>query len=134
MGSRIISKCLILSHYISQLDLRLKFIYLLKFIEIYFIKKVQKSKYTNSHLPLIACIPYFPSHIWFYLALHFIFSYIFLYFLLYCLIFFFLFQEVFAHSDSNANLKEQMWRHHSEYGAPKFYDKYIPQFIADRIW
>ncbi|VDN50072.1 unnamed protein product [Dracunculus medinensis] len=42
--------------------------------------------------------------------------------------------EVFAHSDSNANLKEQMWRHHSEYGAPKFYDKYIPQFIADRIW
>ncbi|KJH52993.1 GRIM-19 protein [Dictyocaulus viviparus] len=29
---------------------------------------------------------------------------------------------------------ENYWRHHSEYSAPKFYDKWIPKSIARYIW
>ncbi|KAE9418713.1 hypothetical protein Angca_008850, partial [Angiostrongylus cantonensis] len=42
--------------------------------------------------------------------------------------------EVFAHSDKYLMNKERYWSHHSDYAAPKFYDKWIPRFIAKYIW
>lgn len=42
--------------------------------------------------------------------------------------------EVFAHSDKYLMKKERYWSHHSDYAAPKFYDKWIPRFIAKYIW
>ncbi|VDM42363.1 unnamed protein product [Toxocara canis] len=42
--------------------------------------------------------------------------------------------EVFAHSEHHTLMKEHMWRHHSEYAAPKFYDRWIPKFIDKYNW
>ncbi|VDM76897.1 unnamed protein product [Strongylus vulgaris] len=42
--------------------------------------------------------------------------------------------EVFAHSKRDVFYKEHLWRHHSEYAAPKFYDKWIPDFIMKYCW
>uniref|UniRef100_A0A7I5E5Z7 NADH dehydrogenase [ubiquinone] 1 alpha subcomplex subunit 13 n=1 Tax=Haemonchus contortus TaxID=6289 RepID=A0A7I5E5Z7_HAECO len=42
--------------------------------------------------------------------------------------------EIFAHSEHGQWAKEHTWRHHSDYSAPKFYDKWIPASIAKYIW
>uniref|UniRef100_A0A914BWW7 NADH dehydrogenase [ubiquinone] 1 alpha subcomplex subunit 13 n=1 Tax=Acrobeloides nanus TaxID=290746 RepID=A0A914BWW7_9BILA len=42
--------------------------------------------------------------------------------------------EVYAHSPSKIRKDEYMWQHHSEYAAPKFYDKWIPEIIRPYIW
>ncbi|KAE9555263.1 hypothetical protein FO519_001514 [Halicephalobus sp. NKZ332] len=42
--------------------------------------------------------------------------------------------EVFAHSPQKAQNDENFFRHHSEYSAPKFYDKWIPDCIGRYIW
>uniref|UniRef100_A0AC34RQU5 NADH dehydrogenase [ubiquinone] 1 alpha subcomplex subunit 13 n=1 Tax=Panagrolaimus sp. JU765 TaxID=591449 RepID=A0AC34RQU5_9BILA len=42
--------------------------------------------------------------------------------------------EVFAHSPRKAQSDEYMFRHHSEYSAPKFYDKWIPEILGRYIW
>ncbi|ETN85853.1 GRIM-19 protein [Necator americanus] len=42
--------------------------------------------------------------------------------------------EVFAHSHKDLFFKEHFWRHHSEYAAPKFYDKWIPESIGKYFW
>ncbi|MFH4982371.1 hypothetical protein AB6A40_009080 [Gnathostoma spinigerum] len=43
-------------------------------------------------------------------------------------------EEVFVHSDRHRYMSEHMWRHHSEYSAPHFYDKWIPNWMAKYIW
>lgn len=49
-----------------------------------------------------------------------------------------LFQEFFAHSTNHAFFREPLWRHHSEYAGPKFYDgfieKWVPNCIKKHIW
>uniref|UniRef100_A0A915B1L2 NADH dehydrogenase [ubiquinone] 1 alpha subcomplex subunit 13 n=1 Tax=Parascaris univalens TaxID=6257 RepID=A0A915B1L2_PARUN len=42
--------------------------------------------------------------------------------------------EVFAHSEHHTLMKEHLWRHHPEYAAPKFYDRWIPKFIDKYNW
>jgi NADH dehydrogenase (ubiquinone) 1 alpha subcomplex subunit 13 len=42
--------------------------------------------------------------------------------------------EVFAHSPRKSQMDEMLFHHHSEYSAPKFYDKWIPDFIGRYIW
>uniref|UniRef100_A0A1I7XGH7 NADH dehydrogenase [ubiquinone] 1 alpha subcomplex subunit 13 n=1 Tax=Heterorhabditis bacteriophora TaxID=37862 RepID=A0A1I7XGH7_HETBA len=42
--------------------------------------------------------------------------------------------EVFAHSSPREERKDLIWRQHSEYSAPKFYDKWIPEIIAKLLW
>ncbi|KAH7727607.1 Protein C34B2.8 [Aphelenchoides avenae] len=43
-------------------------------------------------------------------------------------------EEFYAHSPKKNVMDEILWRHHGEYSAPKFYDKWIPEFIAQYIW
>ena len=43
-------------------------------------------------------------------------------------------EEFYAHSRKKAVMDEVLWRHHPEYSGPKFYDKWIPEFIAQYIW
>ncbi|KAL6730949.1 hypothetical protein Aduo_001867 [Ancylostoma duodenale] len=42
--------------------------------------------------------------------------------------------EVFAHSKKDVFYREHLWRQHSEYAAPKFYDKWIPESIGKYFW
>ncbi|KAK6053282.1 GRIM-19 protein [Cooperia oncophora] len=42
--------------------------------------------------------------------------------------------EIYAHSQRHVFFKDLLWRHHSEYSAPKFYDKWIPDWIGKYIW
>ncbi|EYB85880.1 hypothetical protein Y032_0289g1508 [Ancylostoma ceylanicum] len=42
--------------------------------------------------------------------------------------------EVFAHSNKDLFYREHLWRQHSEYAAPKFYDKWIPESIGKYFW
>ncbi|RCN37824.1 hypothetical protein ANCCAN_16278 [Ancylostoma caninum] len=41
---------------------------------------------------------------------------------------------VFAHSKKDVFYREHLWRQHSEYAAPKFYDKWIPESIGKYFW
>jgi len=42
--------------------------------------------------------------------------------------------EVFAHSDNHTRTRDLTWQHHSEIGAPKFYDKYLPEIVKKYVW
>jgi hypothetical protein len=46
--------------------------------------------------------------------------------------------EFFAHSAEHPLLREFLWRHHSEYAGPKWYDeyieKYLPRWFKLHIW
>uniref|UniRef100_A0AC34G7U1 NADH dehydrogenase [ubiquinone] 1 alpha subcomplex subunit 13 n=1 Tax=Panagrolaimus sp. ES5 TaxID=591445 RepID=A0AC34G7U1_9BILA len=42
--------------------------------------------------------------------------------------------EIFAHSPRKSQMDEMLFHQHSEYSAPKFYDKWIPEFIGRYIW
>uniref|UniRef100_A0A0N4ZID4 NADH dehydrogenase [ubiquinone] 1 alpha subcomplex subunit 13 n=1 Tax=Parastrongyloides trichosuri TaxID=131310 RepID=A0A0N4ZID4_PARTI len=42
--------------------------------------------------------------------------------------------ETYAHSSGSNERSEHYWRHHSEYSAPKFYDKYLPKWLLDALW
>uniref|UniRef100_A0AC35UE55 NADH dehydrogenase [ubiquinone] 1 alpha subcomplex subunit 13 n=1 Tax=Rhabditophanes sp. KR3021 TaxID=114890 RepID=A0AC35UE55_9BILA len=42
--------------------------------------------------------------------------------------------ECYAHSTRKNEMDDHYWRHHSEYSAPKFYDKYLPAWFARYIW
>ncbi|KAK0427709.1 hypothetical protein QR680_010383 [Steinernema hermaphroditum] len=43
-------------------------------------------------------------------------------------------REFFVHATKKANRDDHLWRQHSEYSAPKFYDKWIPEVIGQFIW
>ncbi|CAD5208949.1 unnamed protein product [Bursaphelenchus xylophilus] len=42
--------------------------------------------------------------------------------------------EFFAHTWDKRKWDELLWRHHSDYSAPKFYDKWIPEFLKPYLW
>lgn len=42
--------------------------------------------------------------------------------------------EFFAHSPRKAQKDEVLFQQHSEYSAPKFYDKWIPETLGKYIW
>ncbi|KAI6190671.1 NADH dehydrogenase [ubiquinone] 1 alpha subcomplex subunit 13 [Aphelenchoides bicaudatus] len=42
--------------------------------------------------------------------------------------------EFFVHSEDHAFKREHLWRHHSEYSAPKFYDDWLPKWALKYIW
>ncbi|KAI6189201.1 NADH dehydrogenase [ubiquinone] 1 alpha subcomplex subunit 13 [Aphelenchoides besseyi] len=42
-------------------------------------------------------------------------------------------EEIFAHTATRPYYRELMWRQHSEYAGPKWYDDYLPEFIKKRI-
>uniref|UniRef100_A0A0K0F8X8 NADH dehydrogenase [ubiquinone] 1 alpha subcomplex subunit 13 n=1 Tax=Strongyloides venezuelensis TaxID=75913 RepID=A0A0K0F8X8_STRVS len=42
--------------------------------------------------------------------------------------------EAYAHSATSDMNTETFWKHHSEYAAPKFYDKYLPKWLLHYLW
>ncbi|CAD5206214.1 unnamed protein product [Bursaphelenchus okinawaensis] len=42
--------------------------------------------------------------------------------------------EMFAHVWHKKKYDEMLWRHHTDYSAPKFYDKWIPESIKAYLW
>ncbi|CAI4221217.1 unnamed protein product [Auanema sp. JU1783] len=42
--------------------------------------------------------------------------------------------EIFAHSWGSVSEREHLWRQHSEYAGPKFYDNWIPKAIGRYLW
>lgn len=42
--------------------------------------------------------------------------------------------EVYAHSSQSSLNTDHWWSHHSEYAAPKFYDKYLPKWVLNTFW
>jgi len=38
--------------------------------------------------------------------------------------------EFFAHSEDNSVWRDPLWRHHSEYAGPKWYDDYVPKWFS----
>lgn len=43
-------------------------------------------------------------------------------------------EEFFAHSFDKKRSDEVLWRHHTDYSGPKFYDKWIPEVIKPYLW
>ncbi|EFP03265.1 hypothetical protein CRE_28173 [Caenorhabditis remanei] len=41
---------------------------------------------------------------------------------------------VFAHSWGSVEARDHLWRQHSEYAGPKFYDNWFPQWMSKWFW
>lgn len=42
--------------------------------------------------------------------------------------------EYFIHAEDHTFFREHLWRHHSEYAAPKFYDDWLPAWAKKYMW
>uniref|UniRef100_A0A914WYY4 NADH dehydrogenase [ubiquinone] 1 alpha subcomplex subunit 13 n=1 Tax=Plectus sambesii TaxID=2011161 RepID=A0A914WYY4_9BILA len=42
--------------------------------------------------------------------------------------------ETMAHSEFNVSNRHIMWKHHSEYAGPHWYDKFLPEVVNKYIW